>query len=360
MNKVVRCCAAVVIFSFLLAATILVLPIVVDVQRFKPELENKLSDITGRSVKIGSNLGLSFVPALSISFSDFTMGNPDGYLSNYFFKIDSLEARIKILPLLKKNIEFSRFIVSGLEVNLEKNRDGRDNWIFTQEQSDENKNSIFNAPERGWSLSKRISIGLFAVTDGKAILIDRIQNSHFRIDDLMLLLHNFSFNNSVEGEAKASINGKSLTAEGKVGPYIANNEQGKVPFDLLVSFFDTFKGQVKGEIVNLPENQLYAFEIKLDPSAAKDLFASLDTGSIKKLRTEFSELQDVFTLRNDLLDNTDTMLKMPFANILISGTADHFRNRAQLLTEPQVLPSAAKEQTGRVMGSGTLDAPDRL
>jgi hypothetical protein len=333
----------------------------IDVQRFQPEIEKKLSDLTGRSIKIGSNLGLSFVPTLNISFSDFKMGNPEGYLSDYFLKIDSFEARIKILSLLKKEIEFNRFIISGLEVNLEKRTDGRGNWNFSQQQGDESIISISSFPRPGWSFSKKLSIGLFAVTDGTAILIDRMHNSHHRVDDLMLLLHNFTFNNSVEGEVKASIKGKSLAAEGKVGPFIEKNEQGIVPFDLLVSFFDTFTGQVKGEFVNLAENQLYAFEIKVNPSSAKDLFASLDTASSKKIRAKFSELENFFTLKNDLIDNTDTMLKTPFANILISGTADLLWNQAELLMEPQVLPNAAKEQKVRdSMGSGTVEVPGNL
>lgn len=346
MNSVVKCCIAVIIFFFLLTATILVLPVVVDVQSFQPEIEKKLSDLTGRSVKIGPNLGLTFVPTLSIAFSDFKMENPEGYLTDYFFKIDSFEARIEILPLLKGEIEFSRFIISGLEVNLEKRTDGKVNWNFSQHQRDDNPR---------WNLSRKLSIGLFAVTDGTAVLIDRMQNSHYRIDDLMLLFHNFTFHNAVEGEVRASIKGKSLAAEGEVGPFFLKTDQEKVPFDLLVSFFGAFTGEVKGEFVNLAANPLYDFEIKVDPSSAKELIASLDAASSKRMRAEFSELENVFTLRNDLIDNTDTILKMPLANILISGTADLFRSQAELTLEPQELPSAAKEHKGREsMGSGTV------
>jgi AsmA protein len=355
MNRIVKCCIAVISFLFLLTATILVLPLVVDIQRFQPEIERKLSDLTGRSIKIGSNLGLSFVPTLNISFSDFKMGNPEGFVSDYFFKIDSFEARVNILSLLKKEIELSRFIVSGLEVNLEKRTDGRGNWNFSQQQNGESIISTSSFPGPGWSLPRNLSIGLFAVTDGTAILIDRRQNLHHRVEDLMLLLHNFTFNNSVEGEAKASIKGKSLAAEGKAGPFILKNEQGIVPFDLLVSFSDTFTGQVNGDFVNLAENQLYAFEIRLDPSSSKDFFESLNSASSKKMRAEFSELENVFSFRNDLIDNTETMLKTPFANILISGTADFLWNQPELLIEPEVLPNEPKEHNvGDSIGSGTV------
>jgi uncharacterized protein involved in outer membrane biogenesis len=355
MNRIVKGCIALITFFFLLTATILVLPLLVDIQRFQPEIEKKLSDITGRSIKIGSNLGLSFVPTLSISFSDFTMGNPEGFSSDYFLKIDLFEARIKILSLLKKEIEFSRFIASGLEINLEKRTDGKGNWNFSQQQSNESIISTASFPGPGWSLSRNLSIGLFAVTDGTAILIDRMQNSKLRVDELMLLLHNFTFNNSVEGEVKASIKGKSLAAEGKMGPFIEMNEQGIMPFDLLVSFSDTFTGQINGDFVKPADNQLYSFEIRLNPLSAKDFFASLDSASSKKMRAELSELKNVFSFSNELIDNTDTMLKTPFANILISGTAGFPWNQAELLIEPQVVLNAAKEQNvSDSMASGTV------
>jgi hypothetical protein len=343
MNTFVKYGFAGAVFFSLLTATVLVLPIIINVQRFQPEIEKKLGDITGRSITIGSDLGVSFIPTLNISFSNLIIGNPEGYLSDYFLKVESFEARIKPLSLFKKEIEFSRFIISGLEVNLEKRTDGRGNWDFSQKHSAEN---LIAAPRplAGWTDLGKFSIGLFAVTDGTAIWIDRAQNSHHRIDDLMLVLHNFSLTSPVAGEMKASIKGKSLAAEGKMGPLDKKDGQGRVPFDLLVSFFDTFTGHVKGEFANRAENQLYDLEIKVEPSSAKDLFASLDIASSRKIQSEFSELKNIFSIRNDLGDSRDTMLKTPFANILISGTADLLRHQTELLIEPKISINVAREQ----------------
>ncbi|NOR25353.1 MAG: AsmA family protein [Desulforhopalus sp.] len=107
----------------------------INVQKYIPEIEGKLSDVAGRSISIGSNLGLSFFPWLSISFSNLEIDNPQGYLSDGFMKIESFEARIKLLPLLKKEIKISRFIIGGLEVNLEKRGDGKANWNFPRGNS---------------------------------------------------------------------------------------------------------------------------------------------------------------------------------------------------------------------------------
>ncbi len=123
-------------FLFLLTATVLVLPVVFNVEKFLPEIEKKLCDVTGRQVSIGPNMGLSFFPRLNISLSDLKIGNPQGYVSDEFIKIESFEARIKILPLLKGDVEISRLIIGGLEVNLEKKSDGGENWDFTRVNSE--------------------------------------------------------------------------------------------------------------------------------------------------------------------------------------------------------------------------------
>jgi AsmA protein len=115
---------------FLLIVTVLVLPVLINVQRFVPQVEKKISEVTGRSVSIGPDAGLSFFPWLSVSFSDIKLGNPQGFLSDIFLRMDSFEARIKLLPLLKKEVQISRLAIDGLEINLETREDGKVNWDF--------------------------------------------------------------------------------------------------------------------------------------------------------------------------------------------------------------------------------------
>ena len=144
-------------FLVLLIATIIVLPVVVNVQKYIPEIETQLSSAAGRPVSIGSDLGLSFFPWLSISLSDLKIGNPKGYPSGWFVKIGSFETRIKVLPLLWKQVDVSRFIIGGLEVNLEKRSDGRGNWDFSTKNSSKQDTDPAYSAMTGWSLPKNLS-----------------------------------------------------------------------------------------------------------------------------------------------------------------------------------------------------------
>jgi uncharacterized protein involved in outer membrane biogenesis len=118
------------IILVVLTVTAILVPALVNVQRLVPAMEERLSAATGRSFSIGPDLSVSCFPWLSVSFSNLKIGNPPGFSTDDFVKIESFEGRISVLPLLWKKVEFSRFVVGGLAVNLEKNSDGQVNWQF--------------------------------------------------------------------------------------------------------------------------------------------------------------------------------------------------------------------------------------
>jgi AsmA protein len=260
----------IITFLFLLIATIIVLPIVINVQKYIPEIEEKLSDVTGRPFSIGSNLGLSFFPWLSISVSDLQIGNPKGYLSDGFIKVESFEARVKLMPLLKKEVELSRFIIGGLELNLEKKDNGEVNWDFKRENGDSPSDGAETLFPDG------LFISLFAVTDGTVNWLDRTQDSRRRIDDLMLVLNNVSLNNPIAAEVKGSMEGISLVAEGMLGPFGKNPGQGVLPVDLAVTLNKILSAQVKGKVINLLGDISYDINLHVPSFAARELFASVD------------------------------------------------------------------------------------
>ena len=67
------------IFFILLVVTVVLVPVLINVQKFVPAIERQISDATGRSFSLGPDLGVSFFPWLSISFSDMKIGNPPGF-----------------------------------------------------------------------------------------------------------------------------------------------------------------------------------------------------------------------------------------------------------------------------------------
>ena len=286
----------IVTFLFLLIATVIVLPVVLNIQKYLPQIEKQLTDSVGRPVSIGSNFGLSFFPWVSITFSDLKIDNPKGYLSNEFIKIESFEARVKLLPLLKREVQISRFIVSGLEINLEKRSDGRVNWDFSQENKAAKISGAPNFPMTDRFLTWDLTIGLFAVTDGTVKWLDRTRDqkeSQFRIDDLMLLFNNFTFNDPVAAEIKATIDGKSFAAEGTLGPLGQYAGRGDIPVDMAINLHNVFSGQLKGKILNVFQNPAYDIDLHLPAFSGHKLFTALDMDFLVSTSADPSTFQSI-------------------------------------------------------------------
>ena len=123
MKKVLKW-GSIVIASLvvIIIAAILIIPRVVDVQKYKPELEKRIAQASGRPFSVSDDLRLSVFPWAGISFSNLQLGNVKGFKEKDFLKVKSFEARIKLLPLLFKDIQVKKFILNEPRMVLIKNK----------------------------------------------------------------------------------------------------------------------------------------------------------------------------------------------------------------------------------------------
>ena len=63
----------------LLVAAIVLIPLLMDVNRYKPQIEAKVQEATGRTFKIGGDIEVSVFPWVGLSLSDQTLGSPTGF-----------------------------------------------------------------------------------------------------------------------------------------------------------------------------------------------------------------------------------------------------------------------------------------
>ncbi|KJR98834.1 MAG: hypothetical protein VR65_18650 [Desulfobulbaceae bacterium BRH_c16a] len=265
----------IVVFVFLLIVTVMLMPILINVQRFIPEIEEKISEVAGRSFSIGPDLAISFFPWLSVSFSDLRLGNPPGFLTDDFVKIDSFEARIKLLPLLKKEVQVSRFVVGGLEVNFERNSAGKVNsqLIGKMMNGDFPLMPISDSPI-GF-LPDGVTFAFLAVTDGRLNWIDRTRYIRHTVDDLMVLLNDVAVDQPTVLDFKASYDGKPVALEGKIGPLWQEEGNESLPIDFDFLLVETLEGRLHGKIENWRSAPAGDFALTLASFSPRKLFDRL-------------------------------------------------------------------------------------
>lgn len=109
---------------FIISASILLFVIVVfcififtfDANRYKEALINKLEESTGRDVMI-DNISISFLRGLGIEIRGLVIKDRVSAWENPLLKARSINGDIKILPLLKKDIQVQRFYIPELIIN---------------------------------------------------------------------------------------------------------------------------------------------------------------------------------------------------------------------------------------------------
>ena len=129
MGKLVK--AILIFFSslvVLIVAAAIIIPLVVDLNDYKTEMEVAAQEKMGRALKIKGDLELSIFPWLGVSTGKILLSNAPGFTEKSFAIIGEADIKVKLLPLFSKKIEVNTVVIKGLELHLEKNKQGISNW----------------------------------------------------------------------------------------------------------------------------------------------------------------------------------------------------------------------------------------
>jgi AsmA protein len=126
--------------ALVVIAAILV-PILVDPNDYKDEITQQVYKQTGRTLNIPGDLNLSFSLPLSVSFEagQLELSNAEGFGDKPFARIQGASLYASIWPLLTENrLDVGEIKLSGMELNLIKNKQGDTNWddLAQQPQQD--------------------------------------------------------------------------------------------------------------------------------------------------------------------------------------------------------------------------------
>ncbi|MDD4650331.1 MAG: AsmA family protein, partial [Desulfoplanes sp.] len=120
---IVLCTLVVLIAGLLTAAVFLINP-----NDYKDEIAAAVKKQTGRELTIQGDIALSVFPWLGIDLGQISLGNAPGFSNPLFAGIDKAEVRIKIMPLFAKQVQIGTVVLDGLQVNLERQKNGATNW----------------------------------------------------------------------------------------------------------------------------------------------------------------------------------------------------------------------------------------
>lgn len=125
MRTFIKIIAALVILAI---ATLIAIPFLIDPNDYKDEISEQVEKATGRQLTIQGDIGLSVFPWVALDLGQLSLSNAEGFESETFASVNAAQIRIKLLPLLKKEVEMDTIVLDGLMLNLETNEAGETNW----------------------------------------------------------------------------------------------------------------------------------------------------------------------------------------------------------------------------------------
>ncbi len=170
-------------------AGLIAIPFFIDPNDYKDQISEAVEDATGRQLTLNGDIELSVFPWVALELGPLSLSNAKGFKAEQFAKIDATEVRIKLMPLLKKQLVMDTVIFDGLTLNLEKNKAGKTNWDDLSNNSDKATKDDNTSTDADSSKPALTSINIDGVKFTNATInwADASTSQHYNITNFNLL-----------------------------------------------------------------------------------------------------------------------------------------------------------------------------
>lgn len=276
-----------------MVAAVLLIPRFVDVQKYKPRMEQMVTDATGRPFSLGGALELSLFPWVGVSLSDLQLGNPPGFKEQGFVTVRSFNVKVKLLPLLSRDIQVKEFVLDGSRVVLIKGKNGIGNWenmgpATTVKGGAENAGNQ-TSPEiiakegnvpPGTLPVTALKVDQFSIINGIVEWHDRTLKTSNVVSDINLQLKDISLDAPVSVDFSARVDGNAISLNGQVGPVGNPPGKGELPLDLTVKLLEEISLAVKGIIVDATSAPRFQLALDLASFSPRALLKGLEKSDL--------------------------------------------------------------------------------
>jgi AsmA protein len=168
----------------LVLVLVIALPFFVDPNDYKDEIATAVAKQTGRTLTIDGDIGLSVFPWLGLDIGSAQLSNAAGFGDHPMASMEQVQVRVKLLPLLRKELEMDTVKLNGLHLSLARDENGRTNWEDLQGEAALDSDKTDKQQADKVSPLAGLAIGGVEVTDAQVIWDDRSATSHYEINDL--------------------------------------------------------------------------------------------------------------------------------------------------------------------------------
>lgn len=176
------------IFAIILiiVAGLVALPFIVDPNDYKDEISTQVEKMTGRNLTLQGDIGLSVFPWIALELGPLSLSNAEGFKADSFAKVDAAEIRIKLMPMLKKQLEMDTIVLDGLVLNLETDKEGKTNWDDLTQADEVVEEDKKPSEEKAGPALAAVSIAGVKLSNANILWSDASKGESFQLRNLNL------------------------------------------------------------------------------------------------------------------------------------------------------------------------------
>jgi AsmA protein len=118
---------AVVALVVIVLGAAIIIPLIFDIDHYRPQVAAELQEKTGKPAQIG-HLALTILPQVAIRVDDFSLGNPAGFPNGDFVRAKKIYAVVNAGALLHRKVEITSLELDDLTLNMLEDTHGK--WNF--------------------------------------------------------------------------------------------------------------------------------------------------------------------------------------------------------------------------------------
>jgi AsmA protein len=183
MKKVLAIAAiAIGAIALLLALGIVLLVLLVDPNDYKDDISRAVHQATGRELTFGGDISFTFYPWLGLELGPVALSNAPGFDRDAFARVSQAKVDIKLLPLLRREVQTDAVLLDGLALHLERDKQGRTNWedLLPKEGQEPAPDTPTDQPAR----IRDLTIGGIAIRNSMVTWDDRSAGQSFELGNV--------------------------------------------------------------------------------------------------------------------------------------------------------------------------------
>lgn len=165
------------------------LPFIFNPNSFKDDIARLVKQRTGRELVIQGDIKLSLFPWLGMQIGPMELSNAQGFGAVPFASINETDVHVAFWPLLHHEVDVGEIKLNGLNLDLEQDADGHDNW---HDISEHLSHAPAQSGEEEAGRSVDLSVAGVSITDSQVRWTDAQKHQQYTISDFTLQLGAFA------------------------------------------------------------------------------------------------------------------------------------------------------------------------